>query len=404
MNALEPFPSEVTKTIFLAGPTPRGKAEHSWRPELVELLEREGFDGHIFVPEPRDDGQWAEEYYDQIEWEEEALHRADCILFWVPRDLSGDTYGVPMPGLTTNDEWGFWKDSGKVVWGAPGWAQKVRYQEHYAKRYGVSNGVTAAQAAQRAIELVGEGAFRRDGECQVPLHIWRKPEFQEWYKALRAAGNRLDGARVVWTFRVPPPDFNEGKGPPQRVFLYALHVDVYVASEDRHKTNEVVLFRPDIASVVLYRPAPPSFHPIGAAKVVLVKEFRSPVRNADGFVYELPGGSSTKDEPVEQIAIHEVEEEVGLTIEPGRLRLVGVRQIGATLSAHTGAVFAVELTDEELATLREQERSGATRGVQGDSERTYTVIRSVGQLLQGQLVDWSQLGMILAALTRDPRS
>lgn len=397
VHALEPFPDEVTRTIFLAGPTPRGEGK-SWRPSMVELLNRYGFDGHIFVPEPKN-GRWAEEYNDQVEWEEEALHRADCIIFWVPRDIKGDVNGYPMPAFTTNDEWGFWKDSGKVVWGNPPFAEKVRYQQHYAKKFGVPTEMYPHTTAQAAVKLVGDGAFRQGGECQIPLHIWRKPEFQEWYKSQKAAGNRIDGARVVWSFRVPPPDFNTSGKPPARVFLYALHVDVHIGAENRHKTNEIVLFRPDVATVVLFHRPPPSYDRLHATKVVLVKEFRSPVRNADGFVYELPGGSSTKQEPIEQVALHEVEEEVGLKLTPERLRPVGERQIGATLSAHTSALYAVELTDEELVKLEAQAASGASRGVVEDTERTYTQVAPVGQILKDNLVDWSQLGMILAALT-----
>ena len=60
-------------------------------------LARLGFDGAVFVPEPRD-GAWTPDYDGQITWEEAGLHRADCILFWVPRDME------TLPGLHTNVE------------------------------------------------------------------------------------------------------------------------------------------------------------------------------------------------------------------------------------------------------------------------------------------------------------
>jgi len=401
IHALEPFPEEVTKTIFLAGPTPRGEEGKSWRPNMVELLVRYGFDGHVFVPEPKN-STWAEEYSNQVEWEEEGLQRADCILFWVPRDIEGK-HGQKMPALTTNDEWGAWKASGKVVWGDPPYAEKTRYQKHYAKKFGVPMEMYLNMIAQAAVKQVGEGALRKGGECQVPLHIWRKPDFQAWYKALKEAGNRLDGARLVWNFRVPAPDFNDSGKPPARTFLYALHVNVHIGAEDRNKRNEIVIFRPDISSVVLYHRPPPSYDRLQATKVVLVKEFRSPVRNGKGFVYELPGGSSPKaDESPEQVAAQEVEEEVGLKLEPDRLHRVGQRQIGATLAAHHGAVYAVELTRDELTLLEEQAAQGVTHGEEGSTERCYTVVEPVGRIMREELVDWSQLGMILSALIYTP--
>ena len=95
--AHEDYPKTVVKTIFLAGPTSRGKGK-PWRQNALAILESMGFDGHVFVPEPRN-GAWEEDYTGQVEWEEEGLRRAECIVFWCPRDLAGN-----MPGFTTNDE------------------------------------------------------------------------------------------------------------------------------------------------------------------------------------------------------------------------------------------------------------------------------------------------------------
>ncbi len=39
------------KSIFLAGPTPRNKEVKSWRGEALEILQRLGFDGVVYVPE-----------------------------------------------------------------------------------------------------------------------------------------------------------------------------------------------------------------------------------------------------------------------------------------------------------------------------------------------------------------
>ena len=160
--ARESLPDRVTRTVFLAGPTPRSRDTASWRPDALDALRRLGFDGHVFVPEPRD-GPWQPGYEDQIEWEDAALSRADVILFWIPRDLAR------LPGLTTNDEFGFWKgrDPARVILGAPEGAASVRYQQHYAAKLGIPVCKSLDQAARAALELLGDGAARSGGECLV---------------------------------------------------------------------------------------------------------------------------------------------------------------------------------------------------------------------------------------------
>jgi hypothetical protein len=45
----EEMPEKFTKSIFLAGPTPRNKEEQeSWRPDALRILEDKGFDGVVF--------------------------------------------------------------------------------------------------------------------------------------------------------------------------------------------------------------------------------------------------------------------------------------------------------------------------------------------------------------------
>jgi len=391
--ATEAFPRSVTKSIFLAGPTPRSEDNKSWRPKALEILSRLGFDGAVFVPEPRD-GKWAKDYTDQVEWEESGMQRADCIVFWIPRDMKGG-----MAGLTTNDEWGVWKDSGKVVLGTPPDADHIRYQRHYAKKQGVPIADSLEDTLKAALTQLEKGALRTAGECQVPLHIWNRQDFQEWYRAQKNAGNRLDNCRVDWSFRVPAVPFEgqTAKSPPQRVFLYALHVDVHIGAENRNKVNEIALFRPPVSSVVLYRHPENETHPqdrVLNTQIVLVKEFRSPVRNSECYVYELPGGSSRDpNEDPRSVAAHEVEEETGLKIDPGRFQARDTRQLGSTLSTHTARLFKVELTAEELEKVAMDE---SIHGVEEDTERTYVEVWTVGRMLSEDVVDWSTIGMVIA--------
>lgn len=377
--ANEAPPKSLTKSIFLAGPTPRSKEVPSWRPEALRILEKHGYDGVVFVPETSD-GKWREDYVGQVEWEERCLNIADCILFWVPREMT------TMPALTTNSEWGMWQNSGKVVFGAPLEAVSVRYQRYYAEKLRVPHFTSLEETILGALEYVGDGALRIDGERDVPLYIWETPHFQAWYAAQKGAGNRLDGAKVEWTFRAGPQK--------KFVFFWALHVNMHITKENRNKTNEVVIGRPDVATIVMYRRGTTP----DDSDIVLVREFRSPASTEDGFVWEVPGGSSFKPKDDQlALATDECYEETGLRVDARRMRRHESRQMVATLSSHKAHLFSVEITDEELAQLRSFE--GVARGVLEDSERTYVEILKLSDIRKRPDIDWSVLGMILSVLT-----
>lgn len=251
---------------------------------------------------------------------------------------------------------------------------------------------TLEETLRAAVERLGAGALRTGGECDVPLHIWKLQHFQGWFKAQKAAGNRLDGARLLWSFRVGPT-----KG---FTFAFVLRVDVHIASEGRNKTNEFILSRPDISTVVAYRKR----EVLADTDVVLIREFRSPARTADGFIREVPGGSSWKPEDDPFVtAAHELSEETGFSVDPSRLRKIGARQLCGTLSAHQAHVFACEVTAEELVALRKQQEDGVVFGVAEDTERTYIEVRRLGDITAAgsNALDWSMLGMILTAVTLD---
>lgn len=380
--ALQGFPSKVRKTLFLAGCTPRKDAT-SWRKEALQILQDLGFEGHVYVPEPPE-AQWAEDYTEQVEWEEEGLRRADVIVFWVPRDTQGKRSGEPMLGLTTNDEWGVWKASGKVVWGSPEGADHTRYQKYYSSKLGVPTSTTLRGTLQAALAKLGEGAPRQDGEAMVPLHVWARPDFQAWYAAQREAGNTLNSMHIPWSLWV-------GKGK-SMCPLYVMQPSVQVGAEGRAKTNECVMVRSDISVVCLYRRHPDR----GRTRVVLAKEFRSAARNQDAYVHELPGGSSAdpKLSPIE-VAVEEVSEELGFQLTASRLTAHGSRQMGATLSSYHAHLFSAELTESEIDRF---EKDTSTHGA--DSEERVTVeVRDLDTIMSERLVDWPTLGQILQVLS-----
>ncbi|MGI8336141.1 nucleoside 2-deoxyribosyltransferase domain-containing protein [Actinomadura scrupuli] len=373
--ALEDPPDDWHAAVFLAGPTPRDPSVASWRPAAIERL-REHWRGDgrlvVFVPEHRHGPH--DDYRGQVEWEERCLHLADVVMFYVPRDLT------TLPAFTTNVEWGMWYDSGRAVFGAPPDAPGNRYLLHHAAAREVPTATTLGGTVRAALAEVGTGVHRAGGEREVPLLIWRTGSFQRWYAAQRAAGNTLRGARLLWTFTP-----GAVRGP---VFYWALHVSVHVAAEDRVKSNEVVISRPGISTVALYRPAPR----LDDTTVVLVREYRSAASGPDAFVHELPGGTGAGD-PLTR-AVNEVAEETGLVLDPARLRAHGSRQVAATMSAHHAHLFSAEITEAELARLR----PGEVHGNAAETERTYPEVTTFGRIRTGALVDWATLGMLTEAL------
>lgn len=375
MNVLysrEKIPASITKSIFLAGPTPRSSNVKSWRPDALIYLYSVNYNGIVFVPEDRPNGNTEYSYSSQVEWEETCLNIADCILFWIPRSKE-------LPGLTTNHEFGTWCASGKVVLGCPDSALSVTYQKYYAAKYKIPTASTLNTTLDNAITMLGAGAARTNGEIYVPLLIWNLSSFQSWYCNHKSLGNTLHNARLLYRYGVR-----------KMTFLWILKVSIYIAKENRYKTGEFVIARPDISSVMLWYKC----NNILDSQIVLVKEFRSAAKTKDGFVRELPGGSDFTNEDAATVAIKEVCEETGFTIEQNRLIDHGQRQLMATLSSHTNHLYEVQLTMTELEWFKAQK--GIVHGCVQESERTFVEIYTIGELMNEELTDWSTLGQILS--------
>ncbi|MBV9026823.1 MAG: NUDIX domain-containing protein [Streptomycetaceae bacterium] len=378
--ASEEPPHCYVASIFLAGPSPRTADVASWRPQAlneIALQWRQPGTLVVFVPESRG-GARDGGYASQLTWERIQRDRADEIVYWMPREMA------TMPGLSTNVEFGEDMDSGRVVLGCPDGAVHVRILQALK----IPTADTLAKTVGLALDRIGCGAARMGGQRDVPLLLWRTASFRSWLAAQEEAGNELRGGRIAWTLRVGPDR--------SHVLFWAFAARVWVASEKRVKDNEIVLGRPDVATVIAYRPAP---HWLDT-EVVLVREFRSPARTPDGFIREFPGGSAPQAGDVREVAATEFFEETGLRLSPSRLRFVGTRQVAGTLSTHTQTVYAAELSPAELERLR---ADASRHGNAEESEQTYVEVVRLGDLLRRAspyALDWACLGLITQAIHR----
>jgi len=374
----EEIPKQIVKSIFLAGPTPRSNNIKSWRIEALEILEKLNYDGTVFIPEARS-GEKYPDYDEQINWESTMMNLCDCILFWVDRQMRTD---FEMIGLTTNMEFGEWHKSGKVVLGFPKDAPKNRYLESRFNDLELKATYTLEDTIKSAIEMIGEGALRKDGEIYVPLYIWNTPMFQSWYKAQTIVGNELRYAKLNYVFHMPKA---------KKVFLWVLQVHVWIKEEDRIKENEFVVARTDICSAVLYKKA----EKLENTEIVLVKEFRSPASNSSGFIYEIPGGSSINPEDNIDVIHDEIKEELGLNIDKSKLQYINSRQLAGTLSSHKSHLYSLELSDEEITRLKNDK---SVHGVAEDTEITYIEVMTLKEIMANDILDWTNIGMIMTVL------
>ncbi len=379
----EDLPNRIEKSIFLAGPTPRLDETKSWRDDAIQLLKDNKYDGVVFIPEARD-GKKYPNYDDQIHWETKMLDLCDCILFWIPRELNEN---FEMLALTTNIEWGKYQRSEKVVIGFPKDSKENRYIEKECNDLSISIHSTLDNTVKSAIDFIGNGSLRIDGECYIPLNVWNTQMFQNWYKAQKAVGNELRYARVNYIFKMPIM---------KQIFLWILHVNVYIKEEDRIKDNEFVIARTDISSIVIYRK---DEEDLLNSDVILIKEFRSPCCNSEGFVYEICGGSSYKDnDNINEVIKDEIKEETGLEFDADRIQYEGSRQLMATLCSHKCHLFSVKINENELNEIRKMEDS--VHGVIEDTERTYLKVYKVKDLIGSDIIDWSNMGYIMSVLNK----
>lgn len=122
-----------SKAIFLAGPTIRKEQQEdwtkpSWRKEALKILDEIGYDGIVYVPEYSSMRDYIDKD-EQFEWEWEALHNSDLVVFWVPRRFPD------LPAMSTNVEFGFYITQKPILYGRPVDADKNGYLDKLYNKY-----------------------------------------------------------------------------------------------------------------------------------------------------------------------------------------------------------------------------------------------------------------------------
>ena len=132
------MPSETVLTLgslFIAGPTSRHQIlECNWRCELVSQLRLAGYEGVIYIPEPR--GLEVSEDFTERgyihRWESTRLLSAEKQVFWIPRKAD------ELLGLNTNFEFGLIVGlilagtASDIFMGWPDEAERMGLPRHYA--------------------------------------------------------------------------------------------------------------------------------------------------------------------------------------------------------------------------------------------------------------------------------
>ncbi|MCY0944753.1 nucleoside 2-deoxyribosyltransferase domain-containing protein [Streptomyces antarcticus] len=150
--AREPIPAGPS--VFLAGPTPdKSNPVPSRRPDALRALAEQWTGPQtltVLSPESRN-GDRADRYETQVDWETDARAQATAILFWTPRDLK------TLTAMTTNVEFGLDVTTGRAVLGCPPHCpnpERNRYLIYAARRHGVPVRTTLTDTVTAALALV----------------------------------------------------------------------------------------------------------------------------------------------------------------------------------------------------------------------------------------------------------
>ncbi len=382
--AYEPPPLTYSASLFLMRTSAEIQTTENWWLTVLDQLNSQfpsALELIVFIPISRELSPYSPS---QIAWETQYLNLADIVLVWSPSTTHQwleKNHLLELTSFTNPD---------KLFYGHP-----PQFSSNLDSLYYEKTGRRTATELNLLIQEIltyliihlknSHCPQRSNGECTVPLNIWTTQQFQSWYQTQKHVGNQLINAQLLWLHIIKHCHYT---------FSYALHVQIWIAAENRIKSNEFILSRPDISVVVPYWKHPTD---LLASEIVLIKEFRAPARTVDGFVHELPGGSNFKNQIDKlQLASDELHEETSLRLDPRRFKYLASKQLVATWSTHVADVYAVALDWAEIQQAKTIAESGQTFGVKEDTEKTYLEVYQLRDL--EHLLDWSMTGMIYKAL------
>jgi len=361
----ESFPNKIEKSIYLAG---TNSESDNWKQKALEILELLEYDGCVFI------SQWKDNVIidskKEYQWTETAIKMSDNHLFYFDREND--------PAIVATDLYGSLKNRNTTV--LVSFNDNLNdFQEYHSKHTfkDLYNGLLHIVNSQTS-------TIRHDGERFIPQHIFNSIQFQNWYKQHKLLGNWISDANLLFEFIIK--DFT---------FAFILHINMFIKNENRYKNNEFIFSRTDISSCVLYKLEAD----IKDSKIVLISEFRTPVNNSEGIVYELPGGSSNnlKDE-AKKVVEDEIFEETGFKIKINKLVNHSDRQLCSTLSTHKSALFSYELDEMEFNILKLNDNK--VFGNTNESEYTTVKIYTLNEILENDNIDWSNIGQIMTVMKK----
>jgi 8-oxo-dGTP pyrophosphatase MutT (NUDIX family) len=221
--------------------------------------------------------------------------------------------------------------------------------------------------------------------AKIGNDVYSSRHFQEWYTSLNNAGHQLLNIKSVeWVKRIN-----------NFPLFIALHIEVNVRGENRIKNNEVVIIRPTTAHCIVWC----ENNDPALDEIIVVREYRTPVMNPKGFVYELPGGSSfNPNKDMRQVMKDELKEETGLDISLERFELIGGAQSAPTIIANRTILFGIKLSFMEMQYVKQQLNS--VHGNFSESEITTLKIKHRSDIMdiRNEHYGWDIRGMISSAI------
>ncbi len=173
---------DLGRSIFLAGPTAGAGGRTAWRARALELLDEQGWDGEVVIPEFRADRFVAAVHrrfgappspvpgqkttsYNVLRWETRGIETVTVVLFWMPFALADKDDPASLPGFTTRAEVSreLARAPGRIVLGMPPTgvmsAGHIRYHAHHqgVPIHDTLEATVAAAIALAASQSTGSG-------------------------------------------------------------------------------------------------------------------------------------------------------------------------------------------------------------------------------------------------------